>query len=69
MEVAWTVSLGCLEGIYGMYEWYVGCLDVSDGQVRTGQVRIGQVRTGQVRTGQVRTGQVSKGQVRILRTG
>ena len=44
----------CLEGTYGMSEWYVRCLDVSQGQVRTSQVRIGKVRTGQVRTGQDR---------------
>ena len=44
------------EGIYGMSKWYVGWLDVSEGQVRIGQVSTGQVRTGQVRTGQVRTG-------------
>ena len=29
--------------------WYVRCLDVSEGQVRTRQVRIGKVRTGQAR--------------------
>ena len=34
------------EGIYGMPEWYVRCLDVSEGQVRTSQVRIGKVKTG-----------------------
>ena len=45
-----------LEGIYGMSEWYVRCLDVYEGKVRTSQVRIGQARTGQVRTGHVRTG-------------
>jgi len=44
----WKVSGGCLmgvwRGIYGMSEWYVGCLDVSEGQVRNGEVKIGQVR-------------------------
>ena len=30
-----------------MSEWYVMCLDVSEGQVRTSPVRIGKVRTGQ----------------------
>ena len=44
----------CLEGIYGMSEWYVMCLDLSEGQVRTSQVRIGKVRAGLVRTGQDR---------------
>ena len=44
----------CLEGIYGMSEWYVRGLDVSEGQVRTSQVRIGKARTGQVRTVQDR---------------
>ena len=48
------MSQRCLEGIYGMSEWYVMCLDVSEGQVRTSQVRIGIVRTSQVRTGQDR---------------
>ena len=43
-----------MEGIYGMPEWYVRCLDVSEGQVRSSQVRIGKVRTSQVRTGQDR---------------
>ena len=32
-----------------MSEWYVRCLDLSEGQVRTSQVRTGQVRTGQDR--------------------
>ena len=31
-----------------MPHWYVGCLDVCDGQVKTGQVRIG---PGQVNSG------------------
>ena len=44
----------CQEGIYGMPEWNVRCLDVSEGQVRTSQVGIGKVRTGQVRTGKGR---------------
>ena len=48
------VSQRCLEGIYGMSEWYVRCLDVSEGQVRNSKVRIGKARTGQVRTGQDR---------------
>ena len=42
---------GCLEGVYGMPEWYVRCLDVSEGQARSSQVRIGKVMTGQVKTG------------------
>ena len=46
-----------------MSEWYLRCLDVSEGQVRTCQGRIGNISTGQVRTGQVRKGQVSTGQV------
>ena len=37
-----------------MSEWYVRCLYISKGQVRTSQVRIGKVRTGQVRTSQDR---------------
>ena len=49
-----TESGRCLEGIYGMSEWYVRCLDASEGQVRTCQVRIGIVGTGQIRTGQNR---------------
>ena len=68
LEGVWKLSGGCLagglrvsvcslEGIYGMPKWYMRCLDVSEGQVRTSQVRIGKVRTGQVRTVQVRTGQ------------
>ena len=44
----------CLEGIYGMPEWNVRCLDLSEGQVRRSQVRIGKARTGHVRTGQDR---------------
>ena len=63
-----VVSGGCLEGvlrvskgIYGISEWYMGCLDVSEGQIRIGQVRTDQVRSSQVRTGQVRTGQVRIG--------
>ena len=43
------MSEWCLEGIYGMSEWYVMCLDVSQGQVRTSQVRIGKATTGQDR--------------------
>ena len=39
----------CLEGIYGMSEWYVICLDLSEVQFATSQVRIGKVRTGQDR--------------------
>ena len=39
-----SVSQRCLKGIYGMSEWYVRCLDVSEGQVRTSQVRTGQDR-------------------------
>ena len=34
-----------------MSEWYVGCLDVSEGQARIGQARTGQVETGKVRAG------------------
>ena len=44
----------CLEGIYGLSEWYVRCLDVSEGHLRTSQVRIGKVKTDQVRTGRDR---------------
>ena len=76
------MSCGCLEGflrVSGGYlwdrisKWYVGHLDISEGQVRTcqvriGQFRIGQVMTGQVRTGLFRTGQVKIGQVRTFRT-
>ena len=43
------MSQRCVEGIYGMSKWYVRCLDVSEGQVRTSQVRIGKARTGQDR--------------------
>ena len=43
-----------------MSEWYVICLDLSEGQVRTSQVRTGQVRTGQVRTGQDKYLKVSR---------
>ena len=48
-----------------MPEWYVRCLDVYEGQVRTSQVRIREVRTGQVRTGQVKTVQVKEGQIKL----
>ena len=34
------VSQKYLQGIYGMSEWYVMYLDVSEGQVRTSQIRI-----------------------------
>ena len=54
LKAVCRVSQRCLEGIYGMSEWYVRCLDVSEGQVRTSQIRIGKARTGQVRTGQDR---------------
>ena len=51
---------GCLKGvfrvsqrflgvIYGMFKYYVRCLDVYEEQVRISQVRIGKVRTGQAR--------------------
>ena len=36
LEGVWKLSGGCLEGIYAMSKWYVGCLDVSEGQVRIG---------------------------------
>ena len=49
LEGVSRVSGRCLEGIYSMSEWYVRCLDVSEGQFRTSQVRTGQVRTGQDR--------------------
>ena len=59
LEGVWKLSGGCLagvlsrclKGIYGMSEWYVRCLHVSEGQVKTSQLRISKVRTGQVRTG------------------
>ena len=54
LKAVCRVSQRCLEGIYGMSEWYVRCLDVSEGQVRSSQVRIGKARTGQVRAGQDR---------------
>ena len=57
----------CLEGIYGMSEQYVRCLDVSEGQVRSSQVWIGKISTGKIRTGQVRTVQVKEGQGMHLR--
>ena len=60
LKAVCRVSQKCLEGIYGMSEWYARCLDVSEGQVGTSQVRIGKVRTGHVRTCQVRTGPVWK---------
>ena len=41
LKGVWMESQRCLEGIYGMSEWYVRCLDVSEGQIRTSQVRIG----------------------------
>ena len=43
------MSGGCQEGIYGKSKWCVGCLDVTEEQVRTGQVRTGQVKSGQVK--------------------
>ena len=51
MEGIWREAEGCLEVIYGTSKWFVGCLDVSKGQVRTGQFRTGQVRTCQFKTG------------------
>ena len=48
LKAVCRVSQRCLEGIYGMSEWHVRCLDVSEGQVMTSQVRICKVRTGQV---------------------
>ena len=54
LKAVCRVSQRCLEGIYGMSEWYVRCLDVSEGQVRSSQVRIGKARAGQVWTGQAR---------------
>ena len=38
-----------VEGIYGMSEWYMMCLDLPEGQVKINQVRTGKVRTGQDR--------------------
>ena len=46
VSVVCRVSQRCLEGIYGMSEWYVRCQDVSEGQVRTSKVRIDKVNTG-----------------------
>ena len=51
LKGVWRVSKGCLEGVLRVYVWYVGCLDISEGKVRTGKVKIGQVRTGQVQSG------------------
>ena len=53
LESVWKVSKGCLECIYGLSEWYVACLDVSEEQVRTGLVRTGLFRTRLSQTGQV----------------
>ena len=43
----WRVSIGCLK-----FDWYLGCLDVSEGQVRT---KSGQVKSGMVKSGQVKS--------------
>ena len=61
LEGVWMESVWRLEGNYGMSKWCLGCLELSEGQVRTDQVSAGKVRTGQVRTGKVRIGQVSTG--------
>ena len=73
LEDVWRVSGWCLESIYGISKWSVGCFNISDwssqdrlgqgDQIRTGQINTGQVRTevwtGKVRTGHVRTGQTN----------
>ena len=66
LKAVWRVSQRCLEGIYGMVEWYVRCLDVSEWQVRTSQVRIGKVRTSQVKAGQDRCLEGIYGNVQIV---
>ena len=38
LKGVWRVSQRCLEGICWMSEWYVRCLDASEGQVRTSHV-------------------------------
>ena len=71
------VSGGCLEGIFGISEWYegVGCLDVSEGQVknissqdrpsqdRSSRDRFGLVKLDQVNYRQVKSGRVKSRQV------
>ena len=42
--------------------WLIGCIEESEGQVRTDQVLTGQVRTGKVKTDQIITVQVIIGQ-------
>ena len=54
-----------MEGIYGMSEWYVRCLDGSEGKVRTSQVRIGKVRTDQDRCLEDVSGRCLKGFWRV----
>ena len=67
--------------MYGMSEWYVGCLDlkgkselvklgwVMSGHAKSRQVRSSQVLSSQVRTGQVRTYQVRTGHVEPVMSG
>ena len=37
LQVSEVYITGCLEGINGMSEWCLGCLNVSEGHVRTGR--------------------------------
>ena len=57
LVAVWRVSRGCLEGIYVMSERYMGCLDLSEGQVwidKSGQVKLAQVNSGLVKLGKVK---------------
>ena len=62
------VSKGCLKRVWmvsGGYLWYVMCLDLSKGQVRTNQA-IGWLKSGQVKTGVWRvSGRCLKGVCRV----
>ena len=47
-----------------MSDWYVSCIDISEGQVRTGEIKIGQAgHSGRVNSGLVQLRQVESGQV------
>ena len=58
LKGVWKVSKDCLEGFYGMSEWYFG----KSGLVKSEQVKSGQVKSRQVKSGQIKLGQVHSGQ-------
>ena len=74
LEGVWRVSLGCLRVLCQVSMGCPnGCLDASEGQLRTGQcssqdrpieVRARKVKTGQVKSGKVKSRQVKFGQIK-----